>query len=80
MFSVMAYSGLYYFGVISNYFKFVDSKKKNLKMASNPVGKMYLVSAYTCLYGNTNSQFFLPDSSFSARSTFRFLVWPCKKV
>ena len=58
MFSVMAYSGLYYFGVISNYFKFVDSKKKNLKMALNPVGKMYLVSAYTCLYGNTNSQFF----------------------
>ena len=45
------------FGVISNYFKFVDSKR-NLKMALSPVGKMYIVSAYTCLYGNTNSHFF----------------------
>ena len=35
------------FGVISNYFKFVDLKK-NLKMALSPVGKMYIVSALLC--------------------------------
>ena len=27
-------------------------------MALSPVGKMYIVSAYTCLYGITNSQLF----------------------
>ena len=46
-----------------NYFKFLDLKKKNLKVGLSSAGKMYIVSALlrnalTCLYGNTTSDFF----------------------
>ena len=48
-----------------NYFKFLD-KKKNLKIGSNAVGKMYLScaliqNAHTCLYGSTTSKYFHVD-------------------
>ena len=50
------------FGDISKKIKFVDLKR-NLKMALSSLGKIYIVSdllcnAYTCLFGNTISQFF----------------------
>ena len=50
------------FGNIVNYFKFVDFKKQ-MKIGSSPVGKIYLVcgilqNAHTCLYGNIVSEFF----------------------
>ena len=45
-----------------NFFKFLDFKK-DLKIGSSPVGKMYIVcallhNAMTCLYGNTTSTYF----------------------
>ena len=48
-----------------NYLKFLD-KKKNLKIGSNAVGKMYLSCAliqnvHTCLYGSTTSKYFNVD-------------------
>lgn len=50
------------FGLIKNYFKFVDFKK-NLKIGLSAVGKTYCVSsilqnAHTCLYGNIVSEYF----------------------
>ena len=45
------------FNDVTNYFKFLDFKK-NLKIGLSSVGKMYVVSALTCLYGNQTSAFF----------------------
>ena len=50
------------FGSILNYYKFIDFKKQ-MKIGSSPVGKIYLVcgilqNAHTCLYGNIVSEFF----------------------
>ena len=50
------------FGVIINYFKFLDFKK-SLKIGLSSIGKMYIVSALlqnalTCLYGNETATFF----------------------
>ena len=50
------------FGKISNYFKFIDFKRKT-KVDLSPVGKMYVVcalleKAQTCLYGNHVSQMY----------------------
>ena len=53
------------FGDVINYFKFLDFKK-DLKLDLSPIAKMYIVcalfrNALTCLYGNTNSDFFQLD-------------------
>ena len=44
------------FGLVSNYFKFVDFKKMKM-IGMSPVGKVYIAcsilqNAHTCLYGN----------------------------
>ena len=51
------------FNDVTNYLKFLDFKKKNLKIGLSSVGKMYVISALlrnalTCLYGNQTSSFF----------------------
>ena len=43
------------FGLVSNYFKFVDFKKMQ-RIGMSPIGKVYIVcsflqNAHTCLYG-----------------------------
>ena len=50
------------FGDAINFFKYLDFKK-NLKIGSSSVGKMYAVgallrNAITCLYGNNTSDYF----------------------
>ena len=50
------------FGLVSNYFKFVDFKKIQ-RIGMNPVGKVYIVcsilqNARTCLYDNLISETF----------------------
>ena len=50
------------FGLVSNYFKFVDFKKMQ-RIGMSPVGKVYIVcsilqNAHTCLYGNLTSETF----------------------
>ena len=50
------------FGVVSNYFKFVDFKKMQ-RIGMSPVEKVYIVcsilqNAHTCLYGNLISETF----------------------
>ena len=53
------------FGIIKNYFKFIDFKKE-MKLCLSTVGKVYAVcallqNAHTCLYGNQVSTFFGVD-------------------
>ena len=53
------------FGIIKNYFKFIDFKKE-MKLCLSTVGKVYevcalLQNAHTCLYGNQVSTFFGVD-------------------
>ena len=53
------------FGLITNYFKFVDFKKQQ-KLGLSPIGKLYIVcallqNAHTCLYGNQVSEYFDMD-------------------
>ena len=50
------------FGLVSNYFKFIDFKKMQ-RIGMSPVGKVYIVcsilqNAHTCLYGNQISETF----------------------
>ena len=50
------------FGLVPNYFKFVDFKKIQ-RTGLSPVGKVYIVcstlqNAHTCLYGNYISEIF----------------------
>ena len=51
------------FGDIVNYFKFVDFKKKNMKIKLSAIGKMYIIcallhNARSCLYGSTTEKYF----------------------
>ena len=51
------------FGDIINYFKFLDLKKKNLKISLSAVGNMYVTcvllhNARACCYGSTTSEYF----------------------
>ena len=53
------------FGLVSNYFKFIDFIKMQ-KIGLSPIGKMYIVcallqNAHTCLYGNMISDYFNMD-------------------
>ncbi|XP_066925268.1 uncharacterized protein [Clytia hemisphaerica] len=50
------------FGLVSNYFKFIDFKKMQ-RIGMSPFGKVYIVcsilqNAHTCLYGNQISEAF----------------------
>nr|XP_047145960.1 uncharacterized protein LOC124818887 [Hydra vulgaris] len=50
------------FGLMTNYFKFIDFKQSQ-KLGSSPIGKVYIVcsliqNAHTCLYGNIVSDYF----------------------
>ena len=54
------------FGLLSNYFKFIDFKKMQ-KLGLSPVGKVYVIcallqNAHTCLYGNMISDYFNLES------------------
>ena len=67
------------FSDILNYFKFLDFKR-NLKIGLSQVGKMYIVFAilqnvWTCLYGNSTSQFFWPRSTFSRELFFLIMLF-----
>ena len=62
------------FGLVSNYFKFVDFKKMQ-RIGMSPVGKVYIVcsilqNAHTCLYGNLISETFELEPS-SIRDYFQ---------
>ena len=51
------------FGDIINYFKFLDFKKKNLKISLSAVGKMHVTcallhNARVGCYGSTTSEYF----------------------
>ena len=55
------------FGVIVDYFKFMDLKK-DLKIGLSSIGKLYVVcallrNALTCIYGNSTSSFLELDPS-----------------
>ena len=50
------------FGLVSNYFKFIDCKKMQ-RIGVSPVAKVYIIcsllqNAHTCLYGNLISENF----------------------
>ena len=54
------------FGLLSNYFRFIDFKKMQ-KLGLSPARKVYIIcallqNAHTCLYGNMISDYFNLES------------------
>ena len=54
------------FGDIVEYLKFMDFKKKNVKLGLSSIRKLYVVCALlrnplSCLYGNSTSSYFKLD-------------------